>query len=135
MLETINSRKEFVNNMLNYIKSKYDLADTQIFIFGSFLTDDYVPFKSYIDIGIYSENETKMYDIKYDLEEYLNENNLKHDIVIMHLSKNLWINITILTYGKQLTSYESERLFNYLLEMIQKWGFNPLEKLTRDNKP
>lgn len=129
MLETINSRKEFVNNMLNYIKSKYDLVDTQIFIFGSFLTDDYVPFKSDIDIGIYSENETKMYDIKYDLEEYLNENNLKHDIVIMHLSKNLWINIPILTYGKQLTSYESESLFNYLLEMIQKWGFNPLEKL------
>lgn len=128
MLTMLEDRENFVNTVLNFIKSKYDLSDTQIFVFGSFLTEDYKDGESDIDIGVYSEDETKMYDIQYDLDKYLNNFNLKHDIVIMHLSNNLWINIPIMTYGKQLTSYESENLFNYLLSMIKKWGFNPADK-------
>lgn len=128
MLTTLEDRENFVNTVLNFIKSKYDLSDTQIFVFGSFLTEDYKDGESDIDMGVYSEDETKMYDIKIDLDKYLNNFNLKHDIVIMHLNKNLWINIPIMTYGKQLTSYESEKLFDYLLSMIKKWGFNPADK-------
>lgn len=129
MLNTLDNREKFIESMICFLSQKYDLSDTQVFVFGSFLTNEFVPGKSDIDIGVYSENETKMYDIKIELDKYLSKFNIEHDIVIMHLNSNLWINIPIMTYGKQLTSYESESLFNYLLDMINKWGFNPAEKL------
>lgn len=128
MFENLQDREKFVNSMMQFIKSKYDLADTQIFIFGSFLTDEFKPGKSDIDIGIYSENEVKMYDLKVDIENYLDNFNIKNDIVIMHLNKKLWINIPIMVYGKQLTEYYSEKLFEYLVEMINEQGFNPIQK-------
>lgn len=132
MLEIMKDREKFANEMLDFIKERYDLSDTQIFIFGSFLTQDFVPAESDIDIGVYSENETKMYDIKNDLSIYLDNAGIEYDIVIMHLNENLWINIPILTYGKPLTPYEDDKLADYLLKMVEKWGFNPLDKIEGD---
>lgn len=129
MLTTLEERKKFINSMMTFLSNKYNLSDTQIFVFGSFLTNEYEPGKSDIDIGIYCENETKMYDIECDLDIYFDKYKLKHDIVIMHLNKNLWINIPILTYGKPLTTYEDEKLFNYLVDMIKRWGFSPQERI------
>lgn len=131
MFNTLESRNDFVDKMLQHLKDKFDLSDTQIFVFGSFLTEDFEPGISDIDIGVYSENETKMYDIQCDLDIYIDKFNLKHDIVIMHLSDKLWINIPIMTYGKQLTQYENEDLFNYLLEMVKKYGFDTIKETTR----
>lgn len=132
MLQTLASREKFVNDLLEFVKCKYDLCDTQIFIFGSFLTDDYEPGKSDIDIGVYSEKEAKMYNIQLDIDLYLNEKGIKHDIVIMDLHDKLWINIPIMMYGKELTPYESEEMFVYLCKMIDKWGYNPAEKVLQE---
>lgn len=129
MLSTLSKREKFIEELLKYLELKHDLSDSQIFVFGSFLTDEFELDKSDIDIGVYSETEVKMFDIKLDIELYLDKFNLKHDIVIMHLNKKLWINVPIMTYGKALTQYESEKLFNYLIEMIKEYGFNPIEKL------
>ncbi len=123
MLETLEQRENYITDLRNYLNSKYDLADTQIFIYGSFLTNNFVPNKSDIDIGIFSEDENKMYDIQYDLDNYIS---IQHDIVIMHLSENLLINIPIMVYGKTLTNYQSKEMLEYLVQMINKYGF--LEK-------
>lgn len=123
MFETLEQRENYITGLKNYLNSKYDLSDTQIFIYGSFLTNDFVPDKSDIDIGIFSEDENKMYDIQYDLDNYIS---IQHDIVIMHLSKNLLINIPIMVYGKTLTNYQSKEMLEYLVQMINKYGF--LEK-------
>ncbi len=120
MLDTLNERKQYITNLKNYLSNKYDLSDTQIFIFGSFATEDFDPYKSDIDIGIFSEDEAKMYDIQYDLDNYIN---IKHDIVIMQLSDKLLINIPIMIYGETLTDYTSDKLLNYLKKMIEKYGF------------
>lgn len=122
MFNTLEERNQFVDNMLKCLQDKFDLSDTQIFIFGSFLTNNFIPGKSDIDIGVYSENETKMYDIRFELEMYLHDYDIKFDIVIMHLSDKLWINIPIMIYGKQLTGYESDTVFNYLVAMIKQNG-------------
>lgn len=123
MLNTITERKQFVADMMELLKSKFDLSDTQIFVFGSFLTDDFVPEKSDIDIGIYSDNETKMYDIQYELVQYLNKVGIKFDIVIMTLSQKLLINIPIMVYGTSFTNYDNTKLLPYLKSMIDKYGF------------
>ena len=121
-VSTLKKREQIVNDIAAFLKSKFDLSDTQIFIFGSFLTDRYIPGKSDIDIGIYSENREKALDIQYELDMYLKEKQIKHDIVDMELHDKLLINIPIMTYGKTLTEYESEEMFNYLVEMIKKHG-------------
>lgn len=123
MLNTITERKQFVADMMKLLKSKFDLSDTQIFVFGSFLTDDFVPEKSDIDIGIYSDNETKMYDIQYELVQYLNKVGIKFDIVIMTLSDKLLINIPIMIYGTSFTNYDNAKLLPYLKSMVDRYGF------------
>lgn len=122
MFETLQQREDFTTSIFEFLKSRFDLSDTQVFIFGSFLTDDFIPGKSDIDIGIYSENREKALDIQYELDMYLKEKQIKHDIVDMELHDKLLINIPIMTYGKALTDYESEKMFKYLVEMIKKHG-------------
>lgn len=99
------------------------MSDTQIFVFGSFLTDNFIPEKSDIDIGVYSENEAKMYDIQYELSKYLRELGINFDIVIMTLSQKLLINIPIMVYGTSFTNYDNTKLLPYLKSMIDKYGF------------
>lgn len=131
-INTLQQREKFVDNLFNILKEKFDLTDTQIFIFGSFLTENFIPGKSDIDIGIYSENTVKAYDIHYELSTHLDTFNLKHDIVIIELSSLLTINIPIMVYGKPLTNYNNLKLLPYLKSMIAKYGF--LEKgLNSDN--
>lgn len=126
VINTLHQREKFVENLFSFLKEKFVLTDTQIFIFGSFLTENFIPGKSDIDIGIYSENTVKAYDIHYELSTYLDTFNLKHDIVIMELSSLLTINIPIMVYGKTLTDYNNLKLLPYLKSMIAKYGF--LEK-------
>lgn len=122
-INTLQQREKFIANLFNFLKEKFDLTDTQIFIFGSFLTENFIPGKSDIDIGIYSENTVKAYDIHYELSTYLDTFNLKHDIVIMELNSLLTINIPIMVYGKPLTNYNNLKLLPYLKSMIAKYGF------------
>ena len=128
-LVTLQQRKNFTYRLKKMLSTKFDLSDTQIFIFGSFLTDEFMPYESDIDIGVYSENTTKMYDIKYELGLYLDQIGLKHDIVMMQLHPQMWINIPIMIYGKQLTTYENPILLEYLLSMVEQWGTDPIQKL------
>lgn len=128
-LVTLQQRKNFTYRLKKMLSTKFDLSDTQIFIFGSFLTNEFKPYKSDIDIGVYSENVAKMYDIKHELDMYLDKYNLKHDIVIMQLHPQMWINIPIMIYGKQLTNYENPILLEYLLSMVEQWGTDPIQKL------
>ena len=123
MLNTLAERKKFVADIIELLNSKFDLSDTQIFVFGSFLTDDFIPEKSDIDIGVYSENETKMYDIQYELSKYLTEVGINFDIVIMTLSQKLLINIPIMVHGTSFTNYDNTKLLPYLKSMIDKYGF------------
>lgn len=133
--DTLNERKQYIDLLKSKLQEKINLDNVQIFVFGSFLTSEFIPGKSDIDIGIYSPDEMKMYDIKYELEKILDADKLMYDIIIMELNDKLWINIPIMVYGKAITSFEDNNLFEYLKKMINKWSFNPLEySMTRKVK-
>lgn len=123
-VSTLKKREQIVEDISTFLHSKFDLSDTQIFIFGSFLRDDFIP-GSDIDIGIYSEDESKEWEIYADLDIYLNEIRLKHDLIKMELNEKMLINIPIIIYGKTLTEYESEDMFKYISDMVQKHGTGP----------
>lgn len=125
-LNTLEERQAFVQKLKTELEQKMDLSNIQVYVFGSFLTEDYIPRKSDIDIGVYSPEEVKMYDAEYELDMLLNDVNLPHDIVIMYYDDRMLINIAIMVYGKTLTDYRDEKALPYIFSMVQKYGF--LEK-------
>ena len=64
-----------------------------------------------------------MYDIQYELVQYLNKVGIKFDIVIMTLSDKLLINIPIMIYGTSFTNYDNAKLLPYLKSMVDRYGF------------
>lgn len=54
--------------------------DYNVFIFGSYLTERYVPGRSDIDIAIYADDYKKYLDIALFFEEYFTAKGIKQDI-------------------------------------------------------
>lgn len=121
-VSTLKKREKFINEISNFLHSKFDLSDTQIFIFGSFLTDKFIHGESDINIGIYSEDSSKVLDIHYELEMLLYEKRIKHTLVDMELHELMTINIPIMLWSKTLTDYTPDKMINYLIDMIKKHG-------------
>ena len=102
MFETLEKRYEFVHLLGDYVTSRFS-ETYNIFVFGSFLTDDFVQDKSDIDLGIYTEK--KISDLDDIIEEFLSNYNLDHDTIWIQpeFSTN-YIDIAALS-GYRLTDY------------------------------
>ena len=129
MFEKLVDRIKFAETLKNEIEKKFTDENYQVFIFGSFLTEDYIPNKSDIDIGIYSEKIDTAIDIKYFVKSILQSNNLENDIIIMQLTDDDYMNIPIFMYGQPLFSYIRDEFIDNLKSLIEKWGTNPFEKI------
>lgn len=123
MLKTLAERKAFIERLRKAVISMYDISNVQIFVFGSFLTKDFKPGISDIDLGIYCSDNEKKCDIIFFLSRLFDVIELKHDIVDITLSEYALINIPILVYGTTLFDYLPDELFEYLTVIIQKYGF------------
>ncbi len=123
MLKTLAKRKAFIERLRKAVISMYDVSNVQIFVFGSFLTKDFKPGISDIDLGIYCPDNEKKCDIIFFLSQLFDVIELEHDIVDITLSEYALINVPILVYGTTLFDYLPNKLFEYLTMMIQKYGF------------
>lgn len=123
MLETLAERKAFIERLRKAVISMYDVSNVQIFVFGSFLTKDFKPCISDIDLGLYCPDNEKKCNIIFFLSQLFDVIELKHDIIDITLSEYALINIPILVYGTTLFDYLPDELFEYLTVMIQKYGF------------
>ena len=130
MLNTIEERITFVKELKSKIEHEFTDNNYQVFVFGSFLTEEYTPDKSDIDIGIYCESIALAIDMKHFIEEELNKIKLDNDIIIMELTDNSYMNIPIFMYGEPLFNYIREEFIVNLKSLISKWGTNPFEKLS-----
>ena len=72
MLNTIEERITFVKELKSKIEHEFTDNNYQVFVFGSFLTEEYAPDKSDIDIGIYCESIATAIDMKHFIEDELN---------------------------------------------------------------
>lgn len=50
-MNTLDERQAFIERLKKAIIALYDVSDIQIFVFGSFLTDDFKPGVSDIEYG------------------------------------------------------------------------------------
>lgn len=127
-MNTLAEREQYVNKLKDAIKEKFPHKDYQVWVFGSFLTDDYTP-HSDIDIAIYCENIPLLLNIKDFIDDYLSDDKLRHDIVIFELNDEHYINIPIALYGKTLTEYEPPHIIEFMKQMVDKWTINPMNVL------
>lgn len=125
---TMKERNDIVENLRTLLIKKFDVSKAQVFIYGSFLTEDYTK-DSDIDIGLYCEDLRLRNKIYQFVENYFKKLRIETDIIEMELSEQMYINISIMVYGEGLTDYCPEEFINYITKMIDKWGFDPVEKL------
>lgn len=127
-MNTLVQREKYVNKLNTAIKEEFPQKNYQVWVFGSFLTDDYTP-QSDIDIAIYCADISLLLDIRDFIDEYLSNDKLKHDIVIFEFNDEHCINIPIILYGKALTEYEPPHIIEFMKQMINKWTTNPMNVL------
>ena len=129
MFETLIDRRNYVEELKRKIEQKFTENNYQVFIFGSFLTEDYITNESDIDIGVYCESIAMAIEMKHFIEKELEDIQLKNDIIIMELTDDSYMNIPIFMYGQPLFSYMRDEFIDNLKSLITKWGTNPFEKL------
>ncbi len=129
-LLTLDARKQFVEQFQKELLLKFAVPNYQVWIFGSFLTDEFDA-DSDIDIGVYCEDLGLLMELYHYIDEYMTWYGLDHDIVIVEMKKNHYINIPILVHGKALTGYTDEKWEVYKKDMVAIWG---AERLSREEK-
>ena len=127
-MNTLIQREKYINQLNTAITKKFPQKNYQVWIFGSFLTDEYTP-QSDIDVAIYCTDISLLIDIRDFIDEYLSNDKLKHDIVIFEFNDEHYINIPIMLYGKALTEYEPPHIIEFMKQMIKKWTANPMNVL------
>lgn len=128
MLDSLIQREKYVNKLNKAIKDKFPQENYQVWVFGSFLTDEYTS-QSDIDIAIYCTDIPLLLGIRDFIDEYLSNDMLRHDIVIFEFNDEHYINIPIVLYGKTLTEYEPPNIVEFMKQMISKWTTNPMNVL------
>lgn len=130
---TLEKRIEFVEKFRQELVSQFAVQTYQVWIFGSFLTEEYNS-SSDIDIGVYCDDSHMLMDIYEFIDNYMSLHALEHDIVIVEFIKSHYINIPIIMNGKALTEYEPDNWLEYMTEMISTWGTNPMVTLLERSK-
>lgn len=134
MFNTLEGREKFVNNLKNDILQQFTNSNYQIWIFGSFLTDEYVYGESDIDIGIFCDDISELCDIYDWIDNHLNKENIEHDLVIVELDNDrYYMNIPIMLYGKPIMEYFTDKFIDNLKHLINIWGTDPFSTLLERN--
>ncbi len=135
MFETLSEREKFIEQFKKDLSSNFPSSDYQIWIFGSFLTEEYIPGKSDIDIGIFCDNVARLNDIYEWVGDYLDRLNLAHDLVMVELDNdNAYMNIPIMFYGKPIMEYFTNKFIDNLKHLISIWGTNPFDTILKRSR-
>lgn len=74
-------RKKFLLELSKVVESEFKNQKYNIFVFGSFLRDDYDPDTSDLDLAVYSDSAALTFDIVTFLKQHLKELDIPCDIL------------------------------------------------------
>lgn len=121
MYDDFTERRLILVEIQKRLLNKFPEEDYNIYIFGSFIRDDFKPKYSDIDIGILCENPTKRFELLDFISDILEELiPIKRDIVTVELQPDCFVNIDILTSPFHFTGYRPEGLDIYLYRLLRK---------------
>ncbi len=108
------------------IEQQFGDCDYNIFVFGSYLTTNYIEGKSDIDIAIYAEDFKVYQKLALYLEEYFNQKGISSDIFYIDITVEAPFYCAPLKSKVQFTDYFPEKLVDF-----QRKCQNKLEETKR----
>lgn len=120
IFNTWESRKEFLITFQQALHSEFGEDGYNVFIFGSFLREDYKPLESDLDLAVFCPDKRKSIFIQGYIEDYLNAREIPFDLIEIHLwQKGEFIDISPLMLNVGMTDYRPEDL-NIYLRMLRR---------------
>lgn len=95
------------------IESKFGTSEYNIFVFGSYLTTNYIESESDIDIAIFSEDFNLYKQLSLYLEEYFDRKGIKSDIFFVDITMEAPIYCAPLKSKVQFTDYYPQKLIDF----------------------
>lgn len=111
---TWDARMNFLSELANSVANAFSERKYNVFIFGSFIRDDYDPEKSDLDLAIYAEDENTTFEITEFISKYLNERNVKSSLVEIFTDQyDAYVAVVPLGLNVGFTDYFPEELKEY----------------------
>ena len=111
MFETLDERKKFINSLNEYVYDNFS-KNYNIFIFGSFLTERFVPNKSDLDLAVYTDGD--MLELDFTVQDFLDNYPIECDTIFIKPDfDNNFIDINALA-GYRCTEWFPENLKEHL---------------------
>ena len=83
IFNTWDERKDFLLELGAAVNTKFNENTFNVFVFGSFLRNDYKPLKSDIDLAIYSEDFKIARKVYNFIADYLDNYNIPHSLLMI----------------------------------------------------
>ena len=78
---TWEARRAFLIELKNAVVAKFPEENYNVFVFGSFIRDDYKPEESDLDLAVFSLEFDRELDVTYFIEDYLEERDIDSSII------------------------------------------------------
>lgn len=115
----LNFRLKMIQDLQSKILKKFGDSDYNVFLFGSFLTEDFVPEKSDVDFAIYTENFDKYLEIYCFIDDYFALKNIKRDIFYIDTTIVDPIYCAPLSSVLRFTDFYPEKLNSFYCECLK----------------
>jgi len=126
-LSTWKNRRELLIRFQKALLKKFSIEDYNVFIFGSYITAEFVHNESDIDIIIYCKDAGKRNDIELFANEFFLYYDLQSDILQYFFSENAPIYAVILD-SLRLTDYFPKELKNELYYLLKIYDHDMRQK-------
>lgn len=120
-LENPNDRLHILNELNVHLVSRFGEDDYNIFVFGSFLTPDFVPGKSDLDLAVYCQDSRKSLQIECAIEDFLKKYDFPVQIMRISLQDRFWVFLAPLFCGVEFTEYFPDELRTYALRLMRDY--------------
>lgn len=114
MYETFSERKQLVEDLQKYLISQFGDTNYNVFIYGSFFTDKFIPGKSDIDIAFYSKEVGLAMEIESAIGDFFKDKNIEVDTLFINTNYvDMYVYVYPLVHGIELTEYYPQELRDF----------------------
>lgn len=114
MYEEFEDRKRLAEGLQSYLASQFDDTKYNVFIYGSFFTDRFVPGKSDIDVAFYSKDIGLAMELDSAINEYFKDKGIEVDSLFINTNYiDMYVYAYVLIEGIELTEYYPQELQDF----------------------
>lgn len=119
---TWEERTEFLSKLQDDVTERFGMDGYNVFIFGSFITDEYKPETSDIDLAVYADDYRMARKVMDFLDDYLVERDILHSLILIDVNqKYAFVSIDPLRINISCTEYFPEELRRYEVQLIRRY--------------